>query len=358
MRILQLIDSLEPGGAERMAINYANALADSIEFSALVTTRKEGALKSQIASGVSYLFLNRKKIIDLTAIFRLRKFVKTNDIQILHAHGTSFFLAVLLKLVIPSLKIIWHDHYGNSEFLAQRKSSVLKISSLFFNGIISVNSKLAEWSSKELYCKNVMYLPNFVLFDTSETRITTLNGYDSKRIVCLANLRSQKNHFMLLDIAEKIKESYPEWTFHLVGKNFEDAYSALLEEEITARSLENSVYLYGSRDDVRWILEQAEIGILTSDSEGLPVALLEYGYFGKPVICTDVGEISSVVTHHKSGFLCPAGDFETFSKLLTTLISDPEMQQQMGSSLKNKIIKQFSKDSVIFDYLNFVKSRT
>ena len=57
MRIVQIIDSLDVGGAEKMAINYANALAETIEFSGIVATRKEGNLKLQIHSKVHYLFL-------------------------------------------------------------------------------------------------------------------------------------------------------------------------------------------------------------------------------------------------------------------------------------------------------------
>ena len=63
MRILQIIDSLEAGGAERMAVNYANALADKIDFSGLVATRKEGALRNQLSINVSYLFLNKKRLL-------------------------------------------------------------------------------------------------------------------------------------------------------------------------------------------------------------------------------------------------------------------------------------------------------
>ena len=75
MRILQLIDSLEAGGAERMAVNYANALVDDLGFSALVATRKEGALLVQIDSKVTYLFLNKKRQLDFGALWRLRSFV-------------------------------------------------------------------------------------------------------------------------------------------------------------------------------------------------------------------------------------------------------------------------------------------
>ena len=117
MRIIQIIDSLEAGGAERMAVSYANALADAIDFSGLVATRKEGPLLNQIDEKVSYLFLNKKSLIDFKSLLRLRRFVKQNKVTHVQAHSTSFFLAFLLKLSCPSLQLIWHDHYGDSEFL-------------------------------------------------------------------------------------------------------------------------------------------------------------------------------------------------------------------------------------------------
>lgn len=61
MRIVQIIDSLETGGAERMAVNYANALSEKIEFSGLIASRKEGLLLNQIDKNVSYLFLKKRK---------------------------------------------------------------------------------------------------------------------------------------------------------------------------------------------------------------------------------------------------------------------------------------------------------
>ena len=78
MRIIQIIDSLDIGGAEKMAVNYANSLAQKTEFSGLVATRKEGSLKAQIAPDVNYFFLNRKSKIDFGATMRLKKFCKSN----------------------------------------------------------------------------------------------------------------------------------------------------------------------------------------------------------------------------------------------------------------------------------------
>ena len=163
MRIVQLIDSLEAGGAERMAVNYANALSDKIAFSALVATRKEGILKATLENQVSYLFLEKRCTLDLRAVKKLLAFCKSNDIQIIHAHSTSVLLAVMVKLLKPSIKVLWHDHYGNSKFLLNRSTWSLKILLKFCSGAISVNSVLLDWIKKEVEFKNAIYLPNFVL---------------------------------------------------------------------------------------------------------------------------------------------------------------------------------------------------
>ena len=60
MKVLQLIDSLQAGGAEHVAVNYANALAPRIEASFLCSTREEGMLKTSLSKDVQYLFLNKK----------------------------------------------------------------------------------------------------------------------------------------------------------------------------------------------------------------------------------------------------------------------------------------------------------
>ena len=276
LRIMQLIDSLEAGGAERMSVNYANALSSKIGFSGLVSTRKKGILENTIYEKVVFEFLERKKFFDVNAFFRLRKYVKRHRVTHIQAHSTSFFLASIIKITCPSLKIIWHDHYGDSEFLKKRPKLVLQICSLFFTQIIAVNTKLVNWSRKILWCNEVYYLPNFVqLNKTGEKK--ALKGVLGKRIVCLANLRPQKNHFFLLQIAKEIVKPYPDWTFHLVGKDFEDDYSKRLKEQIEVDGLTDNVFLYGTIENIASVLEEATIIVLTSNSEGLPVSILEAG---------------------------------------------------------------------------------
>lgn len=354
MRIIQMIDSLEVGGAEKMAVNYANALANRIEFSGIVATRKEGNLKLQINDKVDYFFLNRKKTIDIKAIARLRKYCKSNKIDYLQPHSSSFFTALLVKLTLPKIKIIWHDHNGLSEFLSSRKSLSLKVASLFFEGIIVVNDQLKQWAKRELNCKKIIYLPNFTAMDSSQSLVTTLEGEEGKRILCLANLRFQKNHFLLLDVAEKIKETHPDWTFHLVGKDFEDDYSKQIKELIVSNKLQQNVFIYGTKNDTTAIIKNIDIAILTSQSEGLPVAVLEYGLSKKPVVSTEVGEIPLMIKNNQNGFVVPSKDTARFAEALLQLIENSDLRSQMGNALFETIYQNHSEEAVINEYLNWI----
>ena len=355
MRIIQIIDSLEAGGDERMAVNYANTLVNEIEFSGIVATRKEGALLDEINENVSYLFLNKKSKLDFGALFRLRSFIIKNKVSIVHAHSTSFFLGFLLKLIHPSLKLFWHNHHGNSQSLPKKKILILKFIALFFNGVIAVNQELEVWVEQQLKAKNVIYLPNFPVKEIGMEARTILKGKHKKRIVSLANLRSDKNHFLLLEVARKLKLSYPDWTFHLVGKDFEDDYSKQISRLIREYDLEENVFFYGSQQDIENILGQASIAVLTSQFEGLPVALLEYGLYKKAVVVTNVGEIPTIVQHKFNGFIVDSNKPDLFYESLVDLITNEELRSDFGSALYNTIQTSYTAESVIKKYLNWLQ---
>ena len=355
MRIIQIIDSLEAGGAERMAVNYANALAGEIEFSGLVATRKEGSLLHQIDPNVSYLFLDKKRQFDIGALFRLRSFVLQNQVSHVHAHSSSFFLAFLLKITLPTIKLIWHYHYGNNEILSKKRVMFFKIVIPFFSGVIAVNQKLKFWLLNNLNAKKVIYLANFPSESDGSTEKTILKG-NGKRILSLANLREDKNHFLLLEVATKLKQTHPDWTFHLVGKDFEDEYSKQIKNLIRDYNLESTVFLYGSRQDVENILSQSDIAVLTSQSEGLPVALLEYGLFKKAVVVTRVGEIPMIVQHGRNGFIVESNESELFYGSLVDLIDNEMLRFDFGDALYDTIQADYTTDSVIKKYLNWLQT--
>lgn len=353
MKILQLIDSLEAGGAERMAVNIANTLITKTIGSFLCTTRKEGILKSSLNNDVGYLFLKKSHVLDVFALKRLSQFIRKNEIDIIHAHSTSFFSAVVAKWLNPRLRIIWHDHYGNSNYLNSRKSNVLKFCSKYISHIICVNDALKQWNEKKEHCKHVISLPNFAVKDKVEAD-TRLNGVDGKRILHLANLRPQKDHATLFLAFEKVLEKFPEWTLHCVGKDFNDEYSKETKLKISKFRLEENVFFYDTKKDVSNIISQSDIGVLSSKSEGLPISLLEYGLSGLPAIVTNVGDCKKVVTND-TGVLVPKESPVALSQAIKKLIRDKKKAKIFGNNLKLRVLEMFSEKVYIKNLLEIYR---
>lgn len=351
MKILQLIDSLDPGGAERVAVNLVNGLTSKIEASFLCTTRKEGILKNSIAKEVNYLFLKKNSKFDVKAISKLNKYIKSNGIEIIHAHSTSFFLATIIIILNRNVNLVWHDHYGKSDYLDERKFRVLKLCSRFFSQVLSVNKKLEYWAKKNLKAKKVNYLPNFAVTSGADD-ITSLKGENEKRIVCLANYRPQKDHFTLFDAFKDVVKAHPAWTLHCVGKDFHDDYSKSVKAKIVTLGLTDAVFLYDSKSDISNILAKSSIGVLSSKSEGLPIALLEYGMAGLPVVVSNVGDCKDVVVNNSCGLVVPKENPEALSEGILQLIQNEERANTFGQQLKLRVHEEYSETKYIDDLLS------
>ena len=157
-------------------------------------------------------------------------------------------------------------------------------------------------------------------------------------------------------MAKILKDSHSDWTFHLVGKDFDDDYSLQIKKLILQYDLEKTVYLYGSKQDINNILDKSTIGLLTSKSEGLPVALLEYGWLKLPVVVTQVGEIPSLIENGKNGFMVPSANPIFLYEALVSLIESDALRSDFGIALHRTIIDNYAKTNVIKKYLNWVQN--
>jgi glycosyltransferase involved in cell wall biosynthesis len=339
-----------------MAVTYANTLSGHIAFSGLIATRKEGLLKEQLNSEVHYSFLNKKGHFDINALLKLRHFCKKNKIEYIHAHSSSFFWAVLIKMTLPKIKLIWHDHYGDRA--KQSKANfILKEFSRFFYLIIAVNEELRTWSLSQLKAKRVVYLPNFSVENGSFIKYQTiLKGEEGKKIVFLANLKQPKNHITFLRAFFNSSIHKEGWTVHLIGKIFNDNYSQEILDFINKNNLQETVYLYGSCNDIQNILKQSTVGVLSSTYEGFPVTLLEYGICGLPVLSTNVGYCSNLIENGKTGLLFNPLQEEEIKDILCKLAKPEELEKikELGVNLKNKIKQNYSAESVISNYIQLL----
>ncbi|WP_010231899.1 glycosyltransferase [Gillisia marina] len=352
MKVLQLIDSLRLGGAEKMSVSYANALAKRVDGSYLCSTRLEGSLKEELDRRINYLFLNKKSSLDKNAIFKLKNFIKKNNIDIVQAHGGSYFIACLVKMVWPNFKLVWHIHNGASEKMNLFELNILKFLSRFFDGIISVNITLSNWAEENLNCKHIIDLPNFVL-NNSSTAIGDLilkGDRDAFKIICVANLRPEKDYSNLIKAFNEFAIN-KNVSLHIIGNDIDSSYSKKILKELENSEFTNKMFYYGSRTNVSLVLKQANLGVISSRSEGLPVALLEYGSAGLYVVSTDVGECKNVIKNN--GIVVNKEDPISLSKAFNTYYSNIELAKTDALKFHNDINENYSPSAVVSKLISF-----
>jgi glycosyltransferase involved in cell wall biosynthesis len=115
-----------------------------------------------------------------------------------------------------------------------------------------------------------------------------------------------------------------------------------LETEIAALGLESSVELVGEVADVRPFLAEADIFVLSSRSEGMPLAVLEAMAAGLPVVASDVGGLGEVVVDGETGFLVPPGDPAELSRKLALLTGDADRRIAFGAAGYRRAEERFS----------------
>lgn len=346
MRVLQLIDTLNPGGAERVAVTYANALVDHTQASFLCTTRGEGALKEQLDGQVGYLYLAKKNALDPLALWRLIRYCKKHKISVIHAHASSFFTATLACVLMTEVELIWHDHYGKSETLETRSKKVLKWCSKYFKAILSVNQNLAVWARNNLHCQRVEYFKNAISeLDPQQIKAAKLPGIPGSRILLMANLRPQKDHINAIAAVKKVRRVYPQVSLHFIGMHWDDSYYQQLRLFMDETEEKEFIHYHGSKQNVAAYMKACDIGLLSSNSEGLPMAILEYANMGLPVVCTRVGQCAEVI--QTDGFLAPAEDSTALATAILTALDNPLETAKKAKALRNRVLADYSMQAII-----------
>ncbi len=216
-------------------------------------------------------------------------------------------------------------------------------------GAIVVNQLLGEWARTRLRIppERVWYIPNLV-----DVRVTggfplSLPGTAGKRIVCVANLRPQKDYFTLLTAMQLVVEIVPDAHLVIVGARSDAEYQDAVLARIPALNLSSNVTFLGTRSDVADLLRLCDIAVLSSVSEGLPLSLLEYGVLGLPTVATAVGQCPEVLDNGRAGILVPPKSPEHLAGALIELLQSAERRSVLGRALHQRVQSSYSTASII-----------
>ena len=160
---------------------------------------------------------------------------------------------------------------------------------------------------------------------------------DELNVVLVANLRRIKRIEDLIKAAARVVHEAPESRFWIVGASPDEPYAQSLQELVQTLGVTDAVHFLGPSPDPSGIVRHCQVGVLTSESEGLSNTLLEYMSAGLPIVCSDVGGNTELVQNDVNGLLFPCGDSDALADKILRLRADSELRDRMGQAALERI---------------------
>lgn len=286
---------------------------------------------------------------------RLVTFIKSNKIDIIHAHGKGAGIyARLAKIFTPKTYLVYTLHglhianYSNSMkymyiFLERIFS---KLTNMFINvshgerqccvdnNLFNVSKSIVIYNALE---NDKNYYPSKI-----ELRRKLNLPIDKFLIISVVRFNPQKNISAILDIAKKLFDD-KNFMFLLIGDGEE---KSSIEKEISESKIEN-VKLLGYQNNVNEYLHASDLFLSTSLWEGLPYSLIEATRAGLPILASDVTGNNEVVFDKQNGCLFRVDDIESVVRLLKELKDSSKTLESFGQNSKSIFEKYFMLQGMI-----------
>jgi glycosyltransferase involved in cell wall biosynthesis len=291
MKVLQVIDTLKVGGAERLMVTLSNLLfQNNINVTVLIIVEK-GELIKDLNPQIKCLFLRRKKRFDLAAMKSFAEILSKYDIIHTHLkHNFRYTILVAKLFNIKSTNIIFHDHSHNLTF---SKFSYSNIKNLFFKNIlkpkfyIGVSEYNCRWAINELKISksNCFLLENIIQKqEIKDSNIT------KKGIVLVSNISRIKNIEFAIKLIKQLDEELT-----IYGKVIDKSYFNKINNLIDSFGLTQKVTFITGCTNIQPELHKYKYALHTSFKETGPLVLIEYLSQGLPFLSFSTGQVFNLI---------------------------------------------------------------
>jgi glycosyltransferase involved in cell wall biosynthesis len=336
VRIAHLIESDGPGGAERTVVNLASALqAAGCPGVIVVPTGGEGWLaREAAAAGVLLERFDLDAGFTPAAVRRLAALFRRHAIRLAHSH--EFAMSVLTGWAARRAGAAHVATMHGSRYYAERLRRRLALrASLALGGrLVAVSRQLAGHLSRDLWIPQdrIVTIANGIGWSPAPPaplrRLLGIGPTDPL-ILAVGNLYPVKGHAHLVTALAHLAARHPTAHLAIAGRGeLGEALRALARR----LGLERRVHLLGFRCDVPALLAAADVFVLPSLSEGLPLSLLEAMFAGRPVVASDTGDVRTVLDGGRLGLLVEPGNATQLAAALDRLLTRPAEAARMGAA--------------------------
>lgn len=357
--VCHVLLSLDIGGAEVLARQFAQSLQEQFRpvFACLDS---QGTLGDALRrDGVPICVLGRRPGIDVRCAWRLRRWLKEQKVSLIHAHQyTPFFYSALARTATGRTPILFTEHgRHHPDHRSSRRVWANRLLTRSGDRIVAVSEHVREaLIANEGFAPNrVSVIQNGVSEEVfhadaavrCDVRRELGFGDNDEVVIQVARLNRLKDHATAIRAIGTLRSTRPNVRLLLAG---DGELRRELESLVAELELGHFVRFLGTRNDVPRLLQAADVFLLSSISEGIPLTLVEAMLTGVPCVATRVGGVPEVIRDEVDGLLANAGDAAQLSDQLRRLLDDGAFRRRIARNGTERARSQFGAGAMISQY--------
>jgi glycosyltransferase involved in cell wall biosynthesis len=360
--VLHLIETSGPGGAEKMLISMVEHLEES-KYRSIICLLSDGWLNSMLHERrFETIIIPQTRSLDYAWLSRLLFILRNRRCHLMHAHEFAMNTYASMASVITGTPIVTTVH-GKSYYpdKCHRRLAYRFVSKR--STMVAVSNDIRQFLVTNIGINddNVMTIHNGIEFNLyhpdnfpSDNIRSDLNiARNQPVIVSVGNLYPVKGHFYLLKALKIIKKQFHNIILIIAGRG---NLLGELQKQASELNIHQNVLFLGFREDIHAILHAADIFILPSISEGLPLAALEAMACEKPVVASNVGGIPEVVIDRQTGLLVPARNPDSIAQKVQLLLRNNNFASKLGKRGRIRAETEFSVTKMVGRYVSLYEN--
>lgn len=337
MRILQIVTLCELGGAQSVVANIANSLCGDHEV-VVASGEGDGKMWSMLDGRVNRVHckhLVRKPSVlnDFRTLYDFWQLNRKFKPDIIHLHSSK--AGILGRLAFPRKKVVYTVHGFDTVRIANRRFLMLeKMMQRCCSSIVAVSKYDERNLLAEKINNNVSVVYNGASVPVIDGNISLgVPDRYKKVVLCIARVSYPKNHLLYMDVARLL----PQYAFAWIGN-----------KEPIADAPEN-VFFLGNIPNAAMYSSLADIFVLPSEYEGLPIVIIEAMSLGKPIVASNVGGISELVESDVNGYTLE-NNVAQFAEKIEYILENRGVYENMAKASKEIYDKNLTVDKMVGAY--------
>ena len=345
---------------ERVVVHLAKVLSARGIATIVVCLQNPGELSQELeGTGVHFKALRSLAGKDISALWRLRTLLRRFCPSVINVHDyVSTPYAVVANWLAYRAPILFTAHgllYEGFDGLRRR----YRFFSMFFSRLSAVSETVAErhkeylsWSGQVPVIRNGVpaIQRNTQLRDAVRAELGIRP--DVLLFLAVGNPRVEKGFEHLIDATAILRDTEGrerDFVVAIAGKLTDSEYCRMLHRRVDERSVQDRFRFIGFRSDTTALYSAADVFVLSSRSEGLPMVILESMMAGLPVVATRVGGVPDVVRN--SGLLVEAANAEQLAFAMGRILSEEGLADRLGRTGREHALSTYGVDRMVDDYI-------